>query len=180
VIVGSIARRYAKALLAIGVAHKNWDALAKELDSIVDVFTGSRELQEALANPVFVMSKRRAIVEELTKRLALGKTMRNFLLLLVDRGRIGALPAIGREYRALADAQAGRVRVTVGSAKPLDPGVELRLKAVLEKRTGKTVVLEKHEDPGLLGGIVTQVGDLVFDGSVRTQLANLRQQLLSE
>ncbi len=106
--------------------------------------------------------------------------MRNFLMLLLDRGRIGALPGIGREFRALADAHAGRISATVRSAQPLDPGVELRLKAVLEKRTGKTVILDKEEDPGLIGGIVTQVGDLVYDGSVRTQLANLRRQLLAD
>lgn len=179
-IVGSIARRYAKALLEIGVAHKNYDALLKEVERVVSVWNGSPDLATTLENPVFAQSQRRAVVEEIAKRLALGKTMRNFLMLLLDRGRIGALPAIEREFRALVDAQAGRIRATVRSARPLEPGVELKLKAVLEKRTGKTVILDKEEDPELIGGIVTQVGDLVYDGSVRTQLQNLRQQLLAD
>ncbi len=179
-IVGSIARRYARALLDIGIANKSWDALLKELERVVEVWNGSTDLENALENPVFPLARRHAVVEEIAKRLALGKTMRNFLMLLLDRGRIGALPGIGREFRALADAHAGRIRATVRSAQPLDPGVELRLKAVLEKRTGKTVILDKEEDPGLIGGIVTQVGDLVYDGSVRTQLANLRRQLLAD
>ncbi len=70
--------------------------------------------------------------------------------------------------------------MTVTSARPIDPGLELRLKGALEKKTGKTIILEKREDPSLIGGIVSQVGDVVYDGSVRTQLANMRRQLLSE
>ena len=179
-IAGSIARRYAKALLDIGVAHKTFDTLLKELERVVELYASSKELANTLENPVFLPSRRRAVLEEIAKRLAVSKIMRNFLLLLLERGRIAALPMIGREFRGLVDAQAGRIRAQVRSAKPLDPGVELRLKAVLEKRSGKTVILEKREDPSLLGGIVTQVGDVVYDGSVRTQLDNLRQQLLAD
>jgi F-type H+-transporting ATPase subunit delta len=72
------------------------------------------------------------------------------------------------------------VRALVTSAKPLSPLVENRIKSALEARTGKTVLVEKREDPSLIAGVVAQIGDLVFDGSVRTQLANVRQQLLSE
>ena len=120
------------------------------------------------------------MLEEIARRLAVSRVLRNFLLLLLERGRIAALPGIVREFRALADQQAGRIRVQVTCARPLDPGVELRLKSALEKRSGKQVVLEKHEDASLIGGIVTQVGDLVYDGSVRTQLATLRHELLSD
>lgn len=179
-IVGSIARRYAKALIEIGVANKTYDTLQKELERVVELYTGSKDLSTALENPVFVLSQRRGLLEEIARRLAVSKVTRNFLLLLLDRGRIASVPAIAREFRALVDQQAGRLRAQVSSAKPLDPGVELKLKSVLERKSGKTVILEKREDPSLIGGIVTQVGDMVYDGSVRTQLANLRQQLLSE
>jgi len=68
----------------------------------------------------------------------------------------------------------------VTSARPLDPALELRLKTALEKSSGKVVLLEKKEDPSIIGGLVTQLGDTVYDGSVRTQLAQLREELLSE
>jgi F-type H+-transporting ATPase subunit delta len=180
VIIGSVARRYAKALLEIGVNQQTYDALGKELDRVADTFGKSPELKQALENPVFPLEKRRLVLDELARRLALSKVVRNFVMLLLDKGRIGSLPDVGRAYHALVDDYANRVRATVTSARPLDPALEKRLKNALEKQSGKTVLLEKKEDPAILGGVITQLGDLVYDGSVRTQLEQMREQLLSE
>ncbi|HEX2567933.1 MAG TPA: ATP synthase F1 subunit delta [Polyangia bacterium] len=181
-LVGSVARRYAKALLEIGVAHKNAEAMGQELDRLVELFQSSIELADTLRNPVFPLSRRRAVLDEVIKRLAFSpqSMVRNFTLLLLDRGRIASLPDIAREYRGLLDESLGRVRVQVTSATPLDGAVESRLQQALAHQTGKTVILEKSVDPALVGGIVSQIGDVVYDGSVRTQLDNLKQQLLAE
>ena len=101
-------------------------------------------------------------------------------MLFRSKGRIASLPDIARAHRALVDEHAGRVRATVTSARPLDPLLETRLKTALEKSSGKTVIFEKREDPAIMGGLVTQLGDTVYDGSVRTQLQQLREELLSE
>jgi F-type H+-transporting ATPase subunit delta len=179
VIAGSIGRRYAKALLSIGVATKSFDALGRELDRAADTISRSPELKNALENPVFAVSKRRQVLEQLARPLALSTTVKNLLLLLLDKGRINALPDIARAHRELVDEQAGRARAVVTSAAPLDPGVESRLKGALEKQTGKAVILDKRIDPSLIGGVVAQVGDLVFDGSIKTQLDQIRQDLLT-
>ena len=179
-IAGSIARRYAKALLEIGIQQQTYDALGKELDRAADTLRSSPELRLALENPVFSLEKRKLIMDELVRRLALSKTVRNFIMLLLDKGRIAALPDIARAHRALVDEHAGRVRATVTSARPLDPMLETRLKTALEKSSGKVVIFEKREDPSIMGGLVTQLGDTVYDGSVRTQLQQLREELLSE
>lgn len=178
-IAGSIARRYAKALLEIGIAQKSYDTLGRELEGVAALLHSSRELSLTLGNPIFALSRRRAVLDEVAQRLQLSPLLRNFLLLLLDRGRIDSLESIAREHRALIDQHAGRVRAHVIAARPIDPATESRLKAALERRSGKTVILEKQEDPTLLGGIVTQIGDVVYDGSIRTQLANMRQKLLS-
>jgi F-type H+-transporting ATPase subunit delta len=180
VITGSLARRYAKALLEIGIQQNIYDALGKELDRAADTLRHSPELRTALENPIFPMSKRKLVLDDVSRRLALSKTVRNFVMLLLDKGRIARLPDIARAHRALVDEHAGRVRATVTSARPLDPMLETRLKTALERSSGKTVILEKREDPAIVGGLVTQLGDTVYDGSVRTQLAQLREQLLSE
>ena len=179
-IAGSVARRYARALLEIGLAQKSADALGREVERLAAQVEGSPELITSLENPVFPLARRKSVMEEVVRRLGLSKTVRNFALLLLDRGRIGALPAIAREHRALVDAAVGRVRVSVTTAAPLDLASEARLKAALEKRTGKIVLLEKHEDPAILGGAVTQIGDVVYDGSLRTQLASLKHELETE
>jgi len=180
VITGSIARRYAKALLEIGIQQQTYDALGKELDRAADTLRASPELRNALENPVFSLEKRKLIMDELVRRLGVSKTVRNFIMLLLDKGRIAALPDIARAHRTLVDEHAGRVRATVTSARPLDPMLETRLKTALEKSSGKVVIFEKREDPAILGGLVTQLGDTVYDGSVRTQLQQLREELLSE
>jgi F-type H+-transporting ATPase subunit delta len=180
VITGSIARRYAKALLEIGIAQQTYDALGKEVERAADTLRSSPELRHALENPIFSLEKRKLIMDELTRRLALSKTVRSFIMILLDKGRIARLPDISRVYRTLVDEHAGRVRATVTSARPLDPMLETRLKSALEKSSGKVVIFEKREDPAILGGLVTQLGDTVYDGSVRTQLQQLREELLSE
>jgi F-type H+-transporting ATPase subunit delta len=180
VITGSLARRYAKALLEIGIAQQTYDALGKELDRAADTLRSSPELRVALENPVFSLEKRKLIMDELSRRLALSKPVRNFIMLLLDKGRIAALPDIARVHRTLIDEHAGRMRATVTSARPLDPMLETRLKTALEKSSGKTIILEKREDPAIVGGLVTQLGDTVYDGSVRTQLQQLREELLAE
>ena len=179
-ITGSLARRYAKALLEIGIQQQTYDALGKELDRAADTLRSSPELRNALENPVFSLEKRKLIMDELSRRLALSKTVRNFIMLLLDKGRIAALPDIARVHRTLIDEHAGRMRATITSARPLDPMLETRLKTALEKSSGKVVLFEKREDPAILGGLVTQLGDTVYDGSVRTQLQQLRDELLSE
>jgi len=180
VITGSLARRYAKALLALGIQQQTYDALGKELDRTAETFARSPELRVALENPVFPFEKRRLVLEDVARRLALSKTVRNFVMLLLDKGRIGALPDIARAHRTLVDEHAGRVRATVTTVRPLDPVLESRLKSALERQSGKTVLLDKREDPTIVGGLITQLGDIVYDGSVRTQLLQLREQLLSE
>src|SRR5262249_28500445 len=143
VIIGSIARRYAKALLEIGIAEDSWNALGKELERIAETFTRSLELKQALENPVFPLEKRRLVLDELARRLALSRVVRNFVMLLLDKGRIGNLPDIARAYLALVDEHANRIRAIVTSAQPLDPALEKRLKHALEQRSGKTVLFEK-------------------------------------
>ena len=86
---------------------------------------------------------------------------------------------IARAYRDLADAHTGRVRARVTSAEPLTAAAADRVRRALEERTGKKVIVETAVDPSLIGGVVAQVGDLVLDGSVRTQLADLRSKLLN-
>lgn len=179
-VTGSLARRYAKALLEIGIKQQSFDAFGKELERAAETLTRSNELRTALENPIFPVEKRRLVLDDVARRIALSKTVRNFVMLLLDKGRILALPDIARVYRTLVDEHAGRVRATVTSSRPLDPMLETRLKSALEKQSGKTVILEKKEDPSIIGGLVTQLGDTLYDGSVRTQLQQIREQLLSE
>jgi F-type H+-transporting ATPase subunit delta len=178
-ISGSLARRYARALLDVGIDKGTHEKLAAEVDELAVAFNTSRDLQEALTNPVFPRGQRRAVLEAVLAKVVVSTETRNFALLLLDRERVQVLPAIARELRAMVDEKLGRVRATVTSARPLPAEHIAQIQTTLEKATGKKVLLEKHEDPSLLGGVVAQLGDTVYDGSVRTQLETMREQILS-
>jgi F-type H+-transporting ATPase subunit delta len=175
---GSVARRYARALFDLGVDKGNFEALGQDLANLAQLYAESRELRQTLENPVFKASQKRKIVETVVPRVTQNPVVRNFALLLVDRGRINTLPLIARAYQEMTDKQLGRVRATVTSAKPLDPATESEIQRALERRTGKKVLMKSEVDPTLIGGVVARVGDLVLDGSLRTRLASVGNRIL--
>jgi len=178
-LAGSVARRYARALFSIGVDRATFEQLGRELGELAQVWAAVPDLRQALENPVFKPTEKRAVLERVLPGVGASAELRKFVLLLLDRRRIALLPAIARAYRELADAHLGRVRALVTSAQPLSPAEADRVRRSLEQRTGKKVLLETAVDPTLIGGLVARVGDLVLDGSVQTQLATLRSRLLN-
>jgi len=180
VIRGGVARRYARALMGIGVDRGNYEALGRGLQSVADAVAQSRELRETLANPIFPESQRRAVVEALLARLAVDRAVRALLLMLLQRGRIGDAPDVAREFRVLADRQAGRVRAEVTSPRPMDAGQVAQLTQALGRATGKAVVLEQRVDAALLGGVRVKVGSMLYDGSLSSRLQEARETLLRE
>jgi len=179
VLGGSVARRYARALFGIGVDAGKFEALGDELGELASLLNQSDELRQALENPVFRPEQKRAVMQSILPRVAPTPEVQRFVLLLLERRRIILLPAIARAYRDLTDAQLGRVRAEVTSAQELAPATLDRVRRSLEQRTGKKVLINSTVDPDLIGGVVARVGDLVLDGSVRTQLDDLRTRLLN-
>ncbi len=178
-IAGSLARRYARALFDVGTSKGNYEQLGAEMDSFAKTYAGSRELAEALTNPIFSRAKRRAVLDAVLERTGASQVTRNFALLLFDRERIAYVPSIARELRNLVDDRAGRVRAWVTSASPLSTDQTKQIQGALEGISHKQVILSTKEDPELLGGVVAKIGDVVYDGSVRTQLDLLRERFLS-
>jgi F-type H+-transporting ATPase subunit delta len=176
---GSIARRYAKALFEIGVAEGNFERLGKELDDLATAYASSADLRIALENPVVKVSEKQALLRAILPRVAPSPTVQRFARLLLARGRIGIVRAAARAYRELADQRTGQVRASVTSAAHLESAELDRVRRALEARTGRKVIIAASVDPTLIGGLVARVGDLVLDGSVRTQLEEMRRRLLN-
>jgi F-type H+-transporting ATPase subunit delta len=179
-IAGSLARRYARALFDVGADKGTFERLGDEIDALAKSYEASRDLVEALTNPIFPRSQRQAVLEAVLEKAAVSPTVRHFVLLLLEAERIPYLPAIARELRTLVDQKAGRVHAEVTSATELEPGHVQKIQSALERLSGKSVVLETHQDPELLGGVVAKMGDIVYDGSVRTQLELMRERFLQE
>ena len=174
---GSIARRYARAMMSMGAETHTYEKLGREIRALAGAMRGSDELSSTLANPAIPRSDRRRVLEAVAVRVGASKPTLHLAFLLLDRERVAALPDVSRELDAMIDTKIGRVQAEVISAVPLSPAQEGQLKRVLEKVSGRSVQMQKREDPELLGGVVAKVGDLLYDGSLRSQLERMRQTL---
>ncbi|NVM20758.1 MAG: F0F1 ATP synthase subunit delta [Desulfobacterales bacterium] len=172
-----IARRYAKALLAIGKEDGQAETYKEELGGFVRLLEQQEELEQAIHNPLYDAESRKKVLQAVVERLAPSKVMSSFLFVLFDKGRSQYLKDIYVFYEKLTDELANIVRADLVSAVELPEESIEKIKAAMSKKTGKAVKMEVRVDPALIGGAVTKIGDLVLDGSVRTQLMSLKESL---
>jgi len=180
VIKGSLARRYARALMAIGQEQGIYERLGQELAMLAEAVRADESFRTVLKAPVISKDLRGRVVEEVAKALGFHEVMVRFLALLNAKRRLPYLEQIERAYQELMDEAAGRVRANVTSAAPLSAAAELTVQAALQKMTGKEVLMSVEVDAGLIGGIVTRVAGKLLDGSVITQLRLIEERLKAE
>ncbi|MFO8073711.1 MAG: ATP synthase F1 subunit delta [Polyangia bacterium] len=175
---GSIARRWAKALFLLGEENRNLVGLVREVERAAEAWSASEELRDTLGNPLLAESTRREVWDKIVRRLGVSRHCKSFLSLLFDKSRFSALPAISRELRRLSDSKDGRLRAEIVGAEDVPRDVANRVRAALQRGTGKAVVITTRSDPELIGGLVTRVGDLMYDGSIRTRLVRIREEIV--
>ncbi len=173
----AIARRYAKALMLIGKEDGKTDTYREELGAFANLLEQEKSLQQVLVNPLYDVDGRKKVLTGVMDNLKLSQGMTTFLLFLFDKGRIGFVNNINDFFQKFADELKGVARASLVSATELSSETIEKIQSALSKRTGKDIILEVEQDPELIGGIVTRIGDLVLDGSVRTQLLNMRESL---
>ncbi|MDB4993156.1 MAG: synthase delta chain [Myxococcaceae bacterium] len=179
--IGSnVARRYAKAILELGAESGRLETLVNEMSDAAAAYQSSPELRAALENPLVALDAKKAILDEMSQRLGLSPTAHHALRLLGDRRRLRVLPSIAQLLREMHDAKRGVVRAEVITAVRLSDGYYQRLQTELEKMTGKKVVLETREDESIIAGVITRIGDMVVDGSLRARLQEMKTALLAD
>ncbi len=174
---GSLARRYARALLAIGEEEGQARRILEETEQF-DRFVSDTPLLREMMEAIHInrRDKKAALEASLAPAGFLAST-RNFLFLLVDKGRMNILSPIVSELRRLIEQIEGIERVEVVVPMPLTGTQRDMLQSVLEGQTGKKVMLEESVEPAVLGGMIVKVGSTVYDGSARTQIQQIKQNL---
>ncbi len=172
-----LARRYAKALFAVGTENDAYEAYNDTLQGIAGLYTTTPEVADALTNPLYPIDVRMKVMAGLIDTIKVDKVLANFLNLLVEKKRAEFLPEIAEEFKIMVDDAKNISHGTVISAVELSSEMQAKVQATLEKLTGKKVELSTSVDPSLIGGIVAKVGDLVLDGSIKTQLAGLKDSI---
>jgi F-type H+-transporting ATPase subunit delta len=175
-----IAKIYAKALLQIGLQDGNYEILGQDLNQMADLLGESKELQIALRSPAFPKSARKTIARRVGERLGFAATTVKFIELLIHRKRMDHFSMITKIYRDLGDEAAGRTRVTLATPLELPFGLVEEIKNLMASMAGKEVILSSEKDPSLIGGVLIKNGNIVYDGSLKAQLAKLQENLYKE
>jgi F-type H+-transporting ATPase subunit delta len=174
----TVPRRYAKALLTLGKEDGKYKEYGEGLKGFAALLGREPELKDALLNPIHGREDRRKLLLKMIELLQLPPMLGNLLQLMFDKLRLNALEGVSQAYQQLVDDLEKVSRARVSAAIFLDEATQTRLRQTLEKLTGTSVVMEVEEDPKIIGGIVARVGDLLLDGSVRTQLSSLKESLI--
>jgi F-type H+-transporting ATPase subunit delta len=169
------AYRYARALLGTAVERKLLDAIGEDFELIEKTARSSREFLAFLRSPVINMEKKKSVLTAAFQKRVHPLTFQ-FLMLIASRNRESILPEIIRQFERLRDEELGVENAIVRTAVPLSREHEKQLSTKLERLRKKKIRLQHILDPSLKGGIQVQVGDTVWDGSIKHQLELLRQR----
>ncbi len=177
--VETIARRYATALADVVLKSGETETVKSELKSWEVLMDSNANLQTVFGNPSIAHLKKENILEGLLTTTRPSKTTGNFLRVLLKNSRLTELGHINTRFAAVLEERSGNVLAKITSARELSESEKTELKTNLEKLTGKQVKADFNIDNGIIGGVVTQIGSTVYDGSVRTQLENLKEELVN-
>jgi F-type H+-transporting ATPase subunit delta len=171
------AARYARALLDVAIKESDPERAEQELAAFVDLIGRNHELQRTLANPVVAAADKRAVVQQILERLKPTTPVGKLLLLLASRGRLALLPDLLDVYRERLMEHRNVLSAEVTTALPLSTERATQLQQRLASATGRVVTMTTKVDASIIGGVVTRIGGIVYDGSVATRLAKVRDRL---
>jgi len=175
--VQAVARRYASALADVVLAHNEAREVQQELGDWAAMMHANPQLLEVFRNPVVAYDQKRKVLAALIARARVRPTTANFLQVLLRNHRLADLTEINHSFARVLDERAGLVLAQVTTARPVPAEQQEALRTRLAEMTGRKVYLQFKVDEELIGGIVTRIGSTVYDGSVRTRLQRIKQQM---
>ena len=175
----TVARRYSAALADVVVKSGETDTVRGELAAWNDMFGENPNLANIFSNPAIPHLDKEKLLSELIARSKPTRTTSNFLRILLRNGRLTEISRINERFSSVLEERSGVVAAKITSARELPDGERAEFLSNLQKVTGKRVNINYAIDPDLIGGVVTRIGSTVYDGSVRTKLENLKEQLVN-
>jgi len=171
-----IARRYAKAL--INLAEKDLENTGKSLTALADIFSNSTELSEVLSDTKVSSQIKQNVLKIILKKIKVSKLVDTFIRYLLAKRRIVLLPNIERAFNLFLQEKLGRIEAGITVAQEIPEVTINKLEKAISRYSGKEVTVNITIDPAIIGGIVTRIGSVVIDGSIHTQLNQIRQSII--
>ncbi|MCI0339192.1 MAG: ATP synthase F1 subunit delta [Acidobacteria bacterium] len=177
--ITTVANRYARALADVITERGETNEVVAELTMFAEMIRQHTQLRDLFASPVIPLERKRAVLNELLSRLAFRPTSSNFLQLLLNNSRLHDLNQMLRALTRELDARTNIVSAEITTAREIGEREKVMLRDKLKAATSKEVRLQFNTDPGIIGGVVTRIGSLVYDGSIKNQLALMKRRLMS-
>jgi F-type H+-transporting ATPase subunit delta len=176
--ISTIATRYARALADVITERRETNEVVSELNLFAGMMREYEQLRAVFASPVLPLDRKRGVLNELLARLKLRPTSNNFLHLLLNNSRLHELDHMLRALSRELDARTNIVSAEITTARAIGEQEKSMLRDKLKGATGKEVRLQFHTDPNIIGGVVTRIGSLIYDGSIKNQLAQMKRVLM--
>ncbi|HSE37623.1 MAG TPA: ATP synthase F1 subunit delta [Blastocatellia bacterium] len=173
----AMARRYAEALADVAIARNQVEQIDGDLLVFAEMMKSSRDLHNTFASPILSQSDKLKVLEALTARATTGKLTANLLRTMLNHYRLHHVAEVYEQFRREMNERKGLIVAEVTTATEVGPSEQTKLGRTLEQMTGKRVEFRFKTDPSLIGGVVTRIGSVVYDGSVRTQLQEIKERL---
>lgn len=174
------AARYARALFDVALQEGSLDRAEKDLTTFSDLLQQHPDLQRVLTTPAVPAARKRAVLQALLPKLSLSGPVAKLLLMLADRDRLVLFPDLISVFRERLLEHQHVVEAEITTAQPLAPEREAQLQQQLARVTGRRVTLTTRVDPGIIGGVITKIGTVVYDGSLASQLTKMRDRLAAQ
>jgi len=178
--VTTIANRYARALADVIDERHETNEVVKELIGFERMMDDHSQLRDVFASPVIPTERKRAVLDELIARISPRQTTANFLQLLLSNSRLHDLDHMLRALSNELDSRMNIVSAEITTAREISEKEKAAIQRQLNATTGKEVRLQFQTDPAIIGGMVTRIGSLVYDGSIRNQLAQMKRRLMNQ
>jgi F-type H+-transporting ATPase subunit delta len=175
--VRAVARRYAEALADVAEAHSQVEQAENELRAFAEMMRASRELYETFASPVVSQPDKRRVLDAVIERARPSQIMANLLRVMLNHYRLHHVGEVYEQFRREMNERRGVVEAEVVTAQAVGAAEREALAGKLRQMTGKQVELQFKTDSSLIGGVVTRLGSVVYDGSIRTQLQEIKERL---
>lgn len=175
----TIARRYTEALISLGKDDGFLERYEKELNQFNKLLKENKELKEFLLNPVYHNQRKKHILGIILEKIGFSDNIRNFLYILVDKGRTIFFDEICQTYNTRFDEISGIVKAKVTTTEHITKKQKNKVQNILSKALGKKVFIEEKIDHSIIGGIVTEVEDRIYDGSIKSQIKAIKEKLNS-
>ena len=175
--VVTIARRYAEALADVATARNQVDQIDSELRVFAEMMKISPELHHTFANPIVSQSDKQKVLEALVQRTKASQLTANLLRTMLTNYRLQHVAVVYEQFRQEINRRKGLIAAEVTTATTVGDAERVKMSRTLQQLTGSQVEITYKTDPSLIGGVVTRIGSVVYDGSVRTQLQEIKGRL---